>query len=112
MNPFVDPKKRGVTLPYGCKDLIDVLNREIPGHELQTHVTDAGYVITASLAGLRREEIEITVEGRRVRISGKRGDSTAPFAAAIHVPSDYSINAARVTYLNNELRITIPKSTA
>jgi hypothetical protein len=25
MNPFVDPKKRGVLLPGGCKDLIDVL---------------------------------------------------------------------------------------
>ena len=29
MNPFVNPKKRGVSLPSGCKDLIDVLqNRE------------------------------------------------------------------------------------
>lgn len=26
MNPFVDPTKRSVTLPTGCKDLIDVLN--------------------------------------------------------------------------------------
>ncbi len=27
MNPFVNLKKRGVSLPSGCKDLIDVLNR-------------------------------------------------------------------------------------
>ncbi len=27
MNPFVNTKKRGVSLPSGCKDLIDVLNR-------------------------------------------------------------------------------------
>ena len=26
MNPFVNPKKRGVSLPSGCKDLVDVLN--------------------------------------------------------------------------------------
>jgi hypothetical protein len=26
MNPFVNPNKRGVNLPTGCKDLIDVLN--------------------------------------------------------------------------------------
>jgi hypothetical protein len=27
MNPFVNPNKRSVTLPDGCKDLIDVLKR-------------------------------------------------------------------------------------
>jgi|SRR5579859_3729806 len=27
MNPFVNPKKRGILLPAGCKDLADVLNR-------------------------------------------------------------------------------------
>src|SRR5258705_233606 len=27
MNPFVNPKKRSVSLPSGCKDLIDVLDR-------------------------------------------------------------------------------------
>ena len=25
MNPFVNPKKRGIQLPKGCKDLVDVL---------------------------------------------------------------------------------------
>lgn len=110
MNPFVDPKKRGVTLPDGCKDLIDLLGREIPGQEFRTSVTDAGFVITASLPGLRSEDVEITVEGWTVRIRGKRGESHAPFEAAIHVPSGYSIRTARATYLNNELRIIIPKS--
>jgi type II secretory ATPase GspE/PulE/Tfp pilus assembly ATPase PilB-like protein len=33
MNPFVDPKKRGVSLPSGCKDLIDVLRRGESGHD-------------------------------------------------------------------------------
>jgi len=27
MNPFVNPKKRSISLPRGCKDLIDVLQR-------------------------------------------------------------------------------------
>ena len=26
MNPFVNPKKRGIQLPIGCKDLVDVLH--------------------------------------------------------------------------------------
>jgi LSD1 subclass zinc finger protein len=25
MNPFINPNKRGVNLPHGCKDLLDVL---------------------------------------------------------------------------------------
>ena len=32
MNPFVNPNKRSVTLPDGCKDLIDVLNRSESKH--------------------------------------------------------------------------------
>lgn len=32
MNPFVNPKKRGVSLPNDCKDLIDVLQRRESGH--------------------------------------------------------------------------------
>ncbi len=27
MNPFVNPNKRGVSLPKGCKDLIDALRQ-------------------------------------------------------------------------------------
>ena len=33
MNPFVNPKKRSISLPSGCKDLIDVLQRRESGHE-------------------------------------------------------------------------------
>jgi hypothetical protein len=31
MNPFVDPKKRSITLPAGCKDLADVLQLQERG---------------------------------------------------------------------------------
>jgi len=33
MNPFVNPHKRSVVLPDGCKDLIDVLRRRDPALE-------------------------------------------------------------------------------
>jgi hypothetical protein len=33
MNPFVDPKKRSISLPGGCKDLADVLKRSEPRHD-------------------------------------------------------------------------------
>jgi hypothetical protein len=31
MNPFVNLKKRSISLPPGCKDLIDVLNQQTEG---------------------------------------------------------------------------------
>ena len=34
MNSFVNPKKRSISLPSGCKDLIDVLNRRESGHDV------------------------------------------------------------------------------
>ena|SRR5450631_190095 len=33
MNPFVNPKKRSISLPSGCKDLVDVLKRSEPQHD-------------------------------------------------------------------------------
>jgi type II secretory ATPase GspE/PulE/Tfp pilus assembly ATPase PilB-like protein len=33
MNPFVNPNKRSITLPNGCKDLIDVLQRPESKHD-------------------------------------------------------------------------------
>jgi len=36
MNPFINPNKRDVTLPAGCKDLIDVLGKPEPKPEPET----------------------------------------------------------------------------
>jgi len=33
MNPFVNPKKRSISLPSGCKDLVDVLKRSETKHD-------------------------------------------------------------------------------
>jgi type II secretory ATPase GspE/PulE/Tfp pilus assembly ATPase PilB-like protein len=33
MNPFVNPKKRSISLPNGCKDLVDVLKRSESKHD-------------------------------------------------------------------------------
>ena len=112
MNPFINPKKRDVSSPIGCKDLIDVLEREAVSHDFKTAVTDNGFVITACLPGLRGEDVEITVEGDTVRITGKKAESDVPFEGVVHVPFGYSISAARAVYLHDELRIIIPKSAA
>ena len=112
MNPFINPKKRDVSLPAGCKDLIDVLEQEAVSHDFKTAVADVGFVITACLPGLHSEDFKITVEGDTVRITGKKADSHAPFEGVVHVPFGYSIGAAHAVYLHDELRIIIPKSAA
>jgi len=40
MNPFVNPGKRSVTLPAGCKDLVDVLNhkKRINGEKIRKFI--------------------------------------------------------------------------
>ena len=35
MNPFVNPNKRSITLPGGCKDLMDVLRLSTATHDLR-----------------------------------------------------------------------------
>ena len=54
-----DYGKRGYLLPKGCKDLIDVSKAE-------------SFTVTARLPKLRREHIEITVEGSSARVIASR----------------------------------------
>ncbi len=112
MNPFINPNKRGVTLPSGCKDLIDVIGLEATVHDFKTAFTEAAFVITASLSGLKSEDVEIIVEGTGIRIIGKKAVGNAPFESVIHIPSGYNVSDARAAFLKGELRITIPKSAA
>ena len=44
----------------------------VPNTDMYT--TDSGLVIKVELAGMRSENLEITVEGNRLRISGNRPD--------------------------------------
>jgi len=86
------------------------------------YVTDSGLVIKAELAGMRSEHLEITVEGRRLRISGNRPDGCraakasflvmeinyGPFESVLEVPAEYDLNLAKAAYLNGFLRIDVP----
>ena len=44
MNPFVNPNKRDVLLPSGCKDLMDVLRRSRPVHQPEIHVGELDHL--------------------------------------------------------------------
>src|SRR2546428_7971971 len=77
------------------------------------YVTDNGLVIKVELAGMRSENLEITVEGNRIRIRGERPDgcrsskcsflvmniSYGPFESILELPSGYDLSLAKPPYL-------------
>jgi HSP20 family protein len=86
--------------------------------------TENGLVIKVELAGMRSDNLEITVEGNRLRISGNRPDgcrgpkvsflmmeiSYGPFESVLELPpgSGYDLSQAKAAYLNGFLRIDVP----
>ncbi len=87
------------------------------------YAMEGGLVIKVELAGMRKEDLELTVEGNRLKISGHRPDGCrAPkctflvmeinygaFESIIEVPSAYDLGQARAAYQNGFLRIDVPE---
>lgn len=81
-----------------------------------------GVVIKVEMAGMRREDLELTIEGNCLRISGQRPDGCrAPkckfllmeinygtFERIIELSSGYDLSAAKAAYQNGFLRIDVP----
>ena len=81
-------------------------------------------MVKAELAGIRREDLTLTVEGNRLRIRGIRRDAPrAPgsrflmmeieygaFEAAVELPSGLDLTSAQAVYLNGFLRIEFAKA--
>ena len=88
------------------------------------YATDCGLVIKVELAGMRSENLEINVEGNRLRISGTRPDGCrsskcsfivmeinyGAFETVLELPSGYDLSKAKAAYLNGFLRIDVPVS--
>ena len=86
------------------------------------YATDNGLVIKVELAGMRSDNLEITVEGNRLRISGSRPDGCrapqcsflvmeinyGPFESVLELPPGYDLSQAKAAYLNGFLRIDVP----
>src|SRR5882762_5948296 len=89
------------------------------------YVTEGGLVIKVELAGMRKEDLELTVEGSRLTITGHRPDGCrAPkckflvmeinygsFQSVIELPPGYDLNLAKAAYQNGFLRIDVPQAT-
>src|SRR5512137_1239258 len=86
------------------------------------YATDNGLVVKVELAGMRSDNLEITVEGNRLRISGNRPDGCraakcsflvmeinyGPFESSLELPPGYDLSHAKAAYLNGFLRIDVP----
>jgi HSP20 family protein len=84
--------------------------------------TENGLVIKVELAGMRSDNLEITVEGNRLRISGNRPDGCrspkcsflvmeinyGPFESVLELRPGYDLSQAKAAYLNGFLRIDVP----
>jgi HSP20 family protein len=88
------------------------------------YAKDGGLVIKVELAGMRREDLELTVEGNQLKISGHRPDgcraakcqflvmeiSYGAFESYIEVPQGYDLSRAQASYQNGFLRVDVPES--
>jgi HSP20 family protein len=86
------------------------------------YATDHGLVIKAELAGMKREDLELTIEGNTLRITGQRPDGCrspkckflvmeinyGSFESNIELPPGYDLSLAKATYQNGFLRIDVP----
>jgi HSP20 family protein len=92
----------------------------VPNTDL--YATEEGLVIKVELAGMRKEDLELTVEGSKLRISGQRQDGCrspqckflvmeinyGPFESVIELPAGYDVGRARAAYQNGFLRVDVP----
>jgi len=88
------------------------------------YLTEEGLVIKVELAGIRREDLEITVEGNRVIIGGHRPDccrgpncrflmmeiNYGHFETVIELPPGYDLDRAKASYQNGFLRVDVPQA--
>jgi HSP20 family protein len=86
------------------------------------YVSDSGLVIKVELAGMQRENLELTVEGDDLRISGHRPDGCRPpqckfqameinygaFETVIELPDGFDVSLGKAVYQNGFLRVDIP----
>ena len=106
-------------LPVGRRD-IGGQTHWIPNTDV--YVTEEGLVVKVELSGMRREDLELAVEGHRLLITGQRPDGCrvpgikflvmeidyGSFECVIEIPKGYDLSQAKAAYQNGFLRVDVP----
>ena len=86
--------------------------------------TDGEFTIKVELAALRREDVELCIEGQGIRITGHRPDADRTangsqyvvtginwgwFDMMVDVPAGFDLSKARAQYQNGLLRVLVPQ---
>ena len=88
------------------------------------YVADEGLVVKVELSGMRREDLELSIEGNRLHITGQRPDGCrnpgvkflvmeinyGTFECVLEVPAGYDLSHAKAAYHNGFLRVDVPLS--
>jgi len=86
------------------------------------YLVEGGVTVTVELAGMRREDLQLMVDGNRLRISGQRPDGCrksqckflvmeinyGSFETVIELPKGYDLSQAKAAYENGFLRVEVP----
>jgi len=86
------------------------------------YAAEDALVVKVELAGMRREDLELAVEGNRLVITGQRPDGCRPpgakfrvmeinygeFECVFEIPAGYDLCHAKANYQNGFLRIDVP----
>jgi len=87
------------------------------------YIANKHLIIQVELAGMRQSDLELTVHGNRLSISGqRRNDNRAakckflvmevnfgPFECVFEIPAGFDITQAKASYQNGFLNIEIPE---
>jgi len=77
--------------------------------EFKQLVMPNGLRVYAAIPGLRDGDLEISTEGRTLRISSRECCCLGPFEAEVEVPLAFDAASARAEYFSGELRIVLPR---
>jgi len=120
--------KTTVTLPFLKRSLLesagDLRSAAAWTPNTDVYVADTGLVVKVELAGMRKEDLELTVESNQLRVAGTRQDGCraaqcrfvvmeinyGPFETVVEVPAGYDLASAKAAYQNGFLRIDVPRS--
>jgi HSP20 family protein len=110
------------TPPVSHKRVTPNRNHWAPNTDV--YVTGHQLVVKVELAGMRREDLELSIEDNRLLISGQRPDGCrvakctflvmeinyGSFERVIEIPPGYDLTRAKAAYQNGFLRVDVPPS--